>query len=159
MREILFRGKRKDNGEWIEGIPIKTYDTEIGINLPLRYNPKNITLMNNDRVLLCCAMDDSAYFDTEDYPIIDDETVGQYTGMKDKNFTRIFEGDVIRIEFQQDFYIGEVYWADDFLGWVVKFLDGTTPETMELINFYNTKYVEVIGNIHDHPELRSKNGK
>lgn len=34
MREILFRGKRVDNGEWIEGIPIKTYDTEIGINLP-----------------------------------------------------------------------------------------------------------------------------
>lgn len=28
MREILFRGKRVDNGEWIEGIPIKTYDTE-----------------------------------------------------------------------------------------------------------------------------------
>ena len=81
------------------------------------------------------------------------ETVGQYTGLTDKNGTKIFESDVIKIEFQQDFYIGEIYWADDFLGWIVKFLDGTTPETMELINFYNTKYVEVIGNVYDNSEL------
>lgn len=125
MREILFRGKRVDNGTWAYG-----------------------DLLHCDGEM---EIDSESLGENGGYII--PETVGQYTGLRDKNGVRIFEGDVIRIEFQQDFYVGKIYWADDFLGWVVKFLDGTTPETMELINFYNTKYVEVIGNIHDNPEM------
>lgn len=151
MREIIFRGKRVDNGEWIEGIPIKTYDTEIGINLPLRYKAKNITLMNNDRVELCCAMDESAYFDTENYPIIDDETIGQYTGLKDVHGTRIFEGDVCKA------YICKA--ADtvekEVVG-VICFEDGTFEFKCEHENIYLYPLInvfEVIGNIFDSPEL------
>lgn len=151
MREILFRGKRKDNGEWIEGIPIKTYDTEIGINLPLRYNPKNITLMNNDRVLLCCAMDDSAYFDTEDYPIIDDETIGQYTGLKDKNGTRIFEGDVVACNQSGSCGISVIIY-DNSAFYTIP-LDGNILERTLWDYWYNDWDIEVIGNIHDNPEL------
>lgn len=142
MREILFRGKRKDNGEWVEGIPIKTYDTEIGLNLPLRYNPKSITLMNTDRVLLCCAMDDSAYFDTEDYPIIDDETIGQYTGLCDKNGTKIFEHDIVRIAVcgTYDNYVIS-YDKEN-----ARFVVGDTGFTFW--SYISTK-IEVIGNVHD----------
>lgn len=134
MREILFRGKRAVNEKWVYG--------SLLIQTGERINKDELT-PDEYRILGCRG---------ENY-LVNPKTVGQYTGLRDKNGTRIFEGDVIRIEFQQDFYIGKICWADDFLGWVVKFLDGTTPETMELINFYNTKYVEVIGNIHDNPEL------
>ena len=147
MREILFRGKRVDNGEWIEGVPIKTYDTEIGINLPLRYKAKNITLMNNDRVELCCAMDESAYFDTENYPIIDDETIGQYTGLKDVHGTRIFEGDVVKsiaawyvVEFENGGY------------GLRPFGKGKLIPIMGHGNF-NENEVEVIDNVYDNQEL------
>lgn len=144
MREILFRGKRKDNGEWVEGIPIKTYDTEIGLKLPLRYNPKNITLMNTDRVELCCAMDESAYFDTENYPIVDDNTICQYTRLKDKNNKKIFEGDVIKSKG----YIFSVYWDDEYAGFY-PFYDQDHPAGYGVIG----EESEVIGNIHDNPEL------
>lgn len=129
MREILFRGKRENNDEWVEGFFVENHFS-----------------VSEYRECLIRDLEGTMYK-------VIPETVGQYTGLKDKNGTKIFESDVIKIEFQQDFYIGEIYWADDFLGWVVKFLDGTTPETMELINFYNTKYVEVIGNIFDNSEL------
>ena len=147
MREILFRGKRVDNGEWIEGVPIKTYDTEIGINLPLRYKAKNITLMNNDRVELCCAMDESAYFDTENYPIIDDETIGQYTGLKDVHGTRIFEGDIVKsiaawyaVEFENGGY------------GLRPFGKGELIPIMGHGNF-NENEVEVVGNVYDNQEI------
>ena len=152
MREILFRGKRKDNGEWIEGIPIKTYDTEIGMNLPLRYKPKNITLMNNDRVELCCAMDESAYFDTENYPIIDDETIGQYTGLKGKNgLTRIFEGDVVACNQSGSCGISTIIFDNG--SFYVMPLNGNILERTLWDYWYNDWDIEVIGNIHDNPEL------
>lgn len=150
MREILFRGKRKDNGEWVEGIPIKTYDTEIGLNLPLRYNPKSITLMNTDRVLLCCAMDDSAYFDTEDYPIIDDETIGQYTGLKDKNGVRVFEGDILKNTLDNS--ISVVEWGEAHTGFTLK-----TRGTIYGFPKIGHEVYKIIGNIYDNPELMGGN--
>ena len=151
MRELLFRGKRCDNGEWIEGVPIKTYDTEIGMNLPLRYKPKNITLMSNDRVELCCAMDESAYFDTENYPIIDDETIGQYTGLKDVHNTRVFEADIVKVY--------DVYCNETVVG-VVEFCDASFRiYDKDFTSYDRWMYyeVEVIGNIHDNPELMGGN--
>ena len=168
MREILFRGKRVDNGEWIEGVPIKTYDTEIGINLPLRYKAKNITLMNNDRVELCCAMDESAYFDTENYPIIDDETIGQYTGLRDKNSVKIFENDIVR--YGKKNWV--VNWNDETFRWEISLKDGCYqypiydgqgyPKYVDRITLgwvaaefqlSGQLSVEVIGNKFDNPEL------
>lgn len=73
MREILFRGKRVDNGEWVEGLLWKKkYDTP---KLFMSYFP------NKD--------------DDEDVVVIDPETVGQYTGLKDTNGKKIFEGDIV----------------------------------------------------------------
>lgn len=80
MREILYRGKRKDNGEWMEGFPIRLYDYG-GDSWEMV--PFNTNLDINHFVI--------------------PETIGQYTGMKefvasDKSFNRpLFEGDIVEV--------------------------------------------------------------
>lgn len=118
MREILFRGKRKNNNEWIEG----SLHTE---------------KFTDDEEYLCCEV-----CQCDVYP----ETLGQYTGLTDKNGAKIFEGDIVDILTENE-EIGVVVYDDG--GFVVN------ADTFCLdfhTNIYGTD-LEVIGNIHDNPEL------
>ena len=132
-REILFRGKRLDNGEWFFGSLLVEGSLLIGGDGREIVVPK--------KGVVGCFVDM--------YPI-DPKTVGQYTGLKDKNGVRIFEGDFTRHHRYED--IAYLVWHEQHICFAGKSLDENGGERY----YYqkrNEPYLEVIGNIHDNPEL------
>ena len=124
-REILFRGKIielcKYQGQWLEGF--------FGSD-----NGKTFIAIQNENGL-------NGYF-------CDSKTVGQYTGLTDKNGTRIFEGDIVKTSHGGSTYYAKIEW-DDGSFWVTNH-DIQMPS---YISEVSKTYLEVIGNIHDNPEL------
>lgn len=124
MREILFRGKRVYNGEWLAGDLLAN-----------KYERPNI-----------CPIGD-----VNCYPVIP-ETVGQYTGMKDKNGEKIFEGDIVKYSTTCEIFT--VAWHGSFAEFVISELQKPNKATRGSKNMYLVnRYCEVIGNIYDNPEL------
>ena len=127
MREILFRGKRIDNGEWVYGTMYKT-----AIDL----NPFILTAGKSS-----CSYQ------------VDKETVGQYTGLKDKNGNGIWEGDIVRCGTGRickvTFFTSPGFSGFDLVP--IGGFDAPLPHSWSL--FSDT---EVIGNITDNQELLEK---
>ena len=147
MREILFRGKRIDNGEWLEGSFLNDRDGSFYI---------------------CPAVSDISYGDGGNrrrigcWYKVDPSTVGQYTGLKDKNGKRIFEGDILHIAKIADGLGGYYQPPLDYpVNVVVKWdlcawMWETLCEDKRYISFPDAwchYECEVIGNIHDNSEL------
>lgn len=144
MREILFRGKRIDNGEWGEGHLLEQ-------DYPC-YKAYIVPYINIEQ--------DNRHTDILEHTIYEvaPATVGQYTGLTDKNGKRIFEGDIVHILGNQD---SEDWKCVDYTALIV-FLDGgfcAVDGTIENHGFRRYALarmdfdMEVIGNIHDNPEL------
>lgn len=123
MREILFRAKRIDDGEWIEGL--------------LCYNIYSHLSIQPTKEENCC-------------PILM-ASIGQFTGLTDKNGKKIFEGDIVKGAWNTVF---QVVYDDCYLGFRAKEKDGFH----NCIDYYGLDRLEVIGNIHDNPQLLKEEG-
>ena len=137
IREILFRGKCCTTGEWVEGF--------LGIE------------ELDDYVIQQFSFDE--YFASEciDQYSVKLETVGQYTGLTDKNGKKIFEGDILEGDLEDSLDPGakwrsEVIWGK--FGWNCKGNKISLP-----MDEYDIREGEVIGNIHDNPELLKGSAK
>ena len=138
MREILFRGKRLDNGEWVEGYLYKRIVHLSGFHQNVVVDAIEVSDGENPLGI--------------SYYTIFPETVGQYTGMTDKNGRKIFEGDILKLD-----YIGPGRGVQGVAEVVFKYGKFCMPwghrkELVPLDGFANTT-MEIIGNIHDNPDL------
>ena len=131
MREILFRGKRMDNGDWVYG-----YYVHIGP-------------VSCQRAYIIPEYASSLYVNE-----VDPSSFGQYTGLKDKNGKRIFEGDVAKVLQGKDKDIAYVGFENGAFMLYPK--TGNIYERTLWEYWYNDWDVEVIGNITDNPELLEK---
>lgn len=129
MREILFRGKRIDNGEWVCGYLFAS-DTD------------------NSTFIVCGSWNVKIEFE------VDSATIGQYTGLTDKNGTKIFDGDIVLVNWfgrSGKFVVG--YEGGSFFPYQIgcKFNFNSLWDVW----FQNEDgtIMEVIGNTHDNPDL------
>ena len=165
MREILFRGKRMDNGEWVEGSIVTSREN----TYPNGFEMITVDGINYDEL-------DSYIPDFTSYAV-DPNTVGQYTGLTDKNGKGIWEGDIVDLFGMKGKVVQE---CGAFGIAFMKTIDYDLLESKIPFNnsanfcfndnfislwevFWNYEQddnplyeVEVIGNIHDNPELLEK---
>lgn len=143
--KYLFRGKEKDSGKWIYGDLRHISDGHGGYILCIVDNTNG---KNNDVT------------GVEVVP----ETVGMFTGSTDKSRTKIFEGDIVKGTAYSATNIGVIVWIDEISGFGVRYVNAPNPTAWlnssilrcAAIGKTDEFAAEVIGNIHDNPELLKK---
>ena len=123
MREIIFRGKRIDNGEWVEGYFV------------------NLWMWNYQKYQPIITDNNAVSYD------VDPSTVGQYTGLCDKNGKKIFEGDIMAFTAYGFDYVGTVEFADGSFSVMCEHASPFLDQAVSKHGAY------IIGNMHDNPEL------
>lgn len=139
-REILFHGKCLSTGEWVEGFayehepPLRCFDT--GPEEQSRW------------FIVKTAFADWGLPRNVDFIEVDPDTIGQYTGLQDKNKKKIFEGDILKGKGSRVFVVE--YFAN-IAGFVAHSTDDSNSQPC--MNYGTMVYYEVIGNIYDNPEI------
>lgn len=155
MRQIKFRGKRKDTDEWVYGYyaihHISLTDIDRKTNQEIRVGTKTVHSIFNDE-----KKNENGYWKD-----VDPETVGQFTGLHDTNGKEIYEGDILQYIGRGADIVGKIYYRE------VTFKEGSFCIYCKDLNIHSpmSGYItngvlgwDVVGNIHDTPELL-KGGK
>lgn len=145
MRDIKFRGKMILENEWIYGTLLR-----------IPHPPVCIGKEESDKYYIQFA--DPRYMPDWNMPYkmvqgeIKAETIGQYTGLKDKNGKEIYEGDVVRLKFQKNSLdiFAKVEYSTTYVQYIVT---GTKTILYENEPLSDYEEIEVIGNIYDNPNL------
>ena len=124
-RTIKFRGKRLDNGEWVYGYYAAVAGTHKIVSYKLD-SPSGAT-----------------------YYEVAPETVGQFTGLLDRNGKEVYEGDLLK----EDEITWEIFWCDDVAAFMVEQYNPESDAPKMFLLSDVAKDSEVIGNIYDNPEL------
>lgn len=129
MREILFRGKQINNGEWFIGDLYRQTD----------YFGNKQTIIFENKGAACCKRS-----------FVDPETVCQYTGLTDKNGNKIFEGDIVNVPYftKPNMLVAFIEGAFCFAN-----KEGEYVADIHYIHHAGIECAEVIGNIFNNPEL------
>lgn len=151
MRDIEFRGKRTDNGEWVYGYYAHLHKTTYCFKEDCDAHPEN----ELHRMIFEREQD----WGLPNYHLqvdVDPKTVGQYIGLKDKNGTKIFEGDIVDVLYDVN-YIGV---ATERIGVFEVVHNGCFMGQKGGVRYHFIPSDEctVIGNIYDNPELLGGNG-
>lgn len=120
MRTIKFKGKSIKTGEWLYGSHLYILDRDF-----IYIDVSNGIFLENE---------------------VDTKTVGQFTGLHDKNGREIYEGDILKGAWDTIF---QVFYDDCYLGFRAKEKGGRE----NCIDYYGLDRIEIIGNIHDNHEL------
>lgn len=145
MREILFRGKREVDGYWVEGYYVKAEDV---------FGDESYSIIFRTDVLT-----DLTINNFDGYRVVRPETVGQFTGRLDKNGKKIFEGDIVKTKYGRlcivVWYSSRAHtgWDLEIVNTIENCLHTMPPDDFDL---YGKENLEVIGNVHDNPELLEK---
>lgn len=156
MREILFKAKSIEYGEWIEGIPIKTH---LGLFISFEENPHY------------CSQ--YGYIEIDDILMVDEKTLCKFTGLYDKNGNKIWENDIlmchenpedlVKVAFGEfgvrNIETGSI--VDEIIGWYYEIIPTDAISrcepffwSMPLTEYYIDRCeMEVVGNIFDNKEL------
>ena len=138
IREVIFRGKRTDNGKW-----------ECGDLL----SPNEFNAIPH--IVYIDYLNEYGDIGEISAPVLP-ETVGQYTGLTDKKGKRIFEGDICKFKRFNDVHIGKVVFnvtTASFIMWYQPIVGAYGEKATQKMLLSVCDNIEVIGNIHDDPEL------
>lgn len=158
MREHLYRGKRVDNGEWVYGDLIKDY-----LSGQYFIHPYGDSANESDKVGEEGCL---RFFSFEVIP----ETICEYTGLTNKNGKKIFEGDIVQAPSNlagTEFYIGTIgfgnfsdYSDNIYTGFFIKWKNVPEYSTLRQSIIWwrdeQDRFLNIIGNIFDNPELLEK---
>ena len=146
MHEILFRGQRVDTGEWVFGILCQYH---AGVSAKI-------------------AANDFGTYEQGMAYCVNPATVGQYTGLTDRNGVKIFEGDILRLSHDwgdgtTDVWLAIVEFGNPnglySWGWQLRYLKGCSSFNKDILCWVDMEdtraWCEVVGNVHDNPECKS----